>query len=59
MRKLRHLTADQEREVFNERESGIKRKDILNRWSISERHLREIISKFGGKLKDIVLNINI
>lgn len=51
MRKLRYLTADQEREVFNERESGIKRKDILNKWSISERHLREIIYKFGGKVK--------
>lgn len=51
MRKLRYLTTDQEKEVFSERESGLKRKYILSKWGISERHLREIISKFGGEVK--------
>lgn len=53
MRKLRNLNEKQEKEVFNERESGKRRKDILNKWGISERHYKSIILKFGGKMKKV------
>lgn len=51
MRKLRYLTEQQEQQVFNERESGSRRKDILKKWGISSRHYNEIILKFGGGVK--------
>ena len=53
MRKLRHLRDDEEREVFNERESGIKRKDTLKKWGISSRHYKDIVLKFGGKINKL------
>ena len=53
MRKLRYLTEKQEQQVFNERESGSRRKDILKKWGISERHYKEIILKFGGELRSV------
>lgn len=51
MRKLRYLTVDEEKELLNERESGMKRKDILKKWGISERHYKNIVLKFGGKMR--------
>lgn len=48
MRKLKYLTNEQEIEVFNERQTGIRRKDILDKWGISDRHYKDIILKFGG-----------
>lgn len=48
MKKLRYLTTNEEKEVFNERESGVPRKDILKKWGISSRHYKDIILKFGG-----------
>lgn len=51
MRKLKHLTNEEEIEVFNERQTGIRRKDILDKWGISDRHYKDIILKNGGKLK--------
>jgi hypothetical protein len=53
MKKLRILSNDEELQVFNERESGHKRKDILLKWGISERHFKSIILKFGGELKKV------
>jgi len=53
MRKLRYLTDNEEKEIFNERESGVTRKDILNKWGISERHYKEIILKFNGELRKV------
>lgn len=53
MRKLRKLTHDQELQIFNERESGHRRNDIISKWGISERHYKNIILKFGGELKNI------
>jgi hypothetical protein len=53
MRKLRYLTEDEEKEVFNERENGLKRKDTLNKWGISERHYKDIVLKFGGELRNV------
>ena len=53
MRKLRNLTYDEELEVFNERVSDNRRKDIISKWGISERHYKNIILKFGGELKKI------
>jgi hypothetical protein len=48
VRKLKHLTEEEELEVFNERESGNKSKDILSKWGISERHYKDIVLKNGG-----------
>jgi hypothetical protein len=53
MRKLRYLTEDEEKEVFNERENGLSRKDSLNKWGISSRHYKEIVLKFGGELRNV------
>jgi hypothetical protein len=53
MRKLKYLTDPEEKELFNERENGMKRKDNLKKWGISERHYKNIILKFGGELKKI------
>jgi hypothetical protein len=50
MRKLRYLTEDEEKEVFNERENGLSRKDSLNKWGISSRHYKDIVLKFGGEM---------
>ena len=47
MRKLKNLTEDEEIEVFEERKSGLKRKDILDKWGISMRSYTNIMSKFG------------
>ncbi len=49
MRKLRKLSIEEESEVFNEREIGVKRKDIIKKWGISDRHYKDIIFKNGGK----------
>jgi hypothetical protein len=53
MRKLKNLTEDEEIEVFEERKSGLKRKDILDKWGISERHYKNIVLKFGGQFKEV------
>jgi len=53
MRKLKRLTQEEELQVFGERESGHMRKDTLLKWGISERHYKDIILKFGGKLKKV------
>jgi len=58
MRKLKNLTTEEELEVFNERKSGHKRKDILLKWGISERHYKNIILGNGGKLKPVKYNFN-
>jgi len=58
MRKLRNLTYDEELEVFNERVSDNRRKDIISKWGISERHYKNIILKFGGELKKIPIWCN-
>lgn len=49
MKKLRNLTEEEELQIFNERKSGNKRKDILSKWGISDRHYKEIILKNGGE----------
>jgi len=51
MKKLRHLTENQEREVFNERLNGATGKDIVGKWGISTRHIKNIVLKFGGKIR--------
>jgi len=52
MKKLKNLTIDEEFEIFNQRKNGLKRSDIILNWGISERHYKNIILKFGGKLKN-------
>lgn len=52
MKKLRHLTENQEREVFNERLNGARGKDIIGKWGISTRHIKNIVLKFGGKIRE-------
>ena len=52
MKKLRHLTENQEREVFNERLNGATGKDIIGKWGISTRHIKNIVLKFGGKIRE-------
>lgn len=53
MRKLKHLTNEEEILVFIERQNGVKRVDILKKWGISGRHYKDIILKKGGVLKKI------
>lgn len=58
MRKLKYLTEEEELEVFNERESGNKRKDILSKWGISERHYKDIILENGGVFNNLTQKYN-
>ena len=53
MRKLKHLTKEEELDIFNEREIGEKRKDILSKWGISERHYKDIILENGGVFNNL------
>ena len=53
MRKLRYLTEDEEKQVFNERENGSSRKDTLSKWGISSRHYRDIVLKCGGEFRKV------
>ena len=60
MRKLKHLSEGEEFEIFQER-GLILRKDIIEKWGISDRHYKDIILKFGGELKKVSVwcNFNI
>ena len=58
MRKLRNLTEEEEICIFNERKSGKKRKDIISKWGISDRHYNDIIINNGGKLNTKVNKYN-
>lgn len=58
MKKLRNLTESEELDVFNERELGNRRKDIIHKWGISERHYKEIILKNGGKFNNLTEKYN-
>lgn len=58
MKKLRNLTEEEELQIFNERKSGNKRKDILSKWCISDRHYKDIILKNGGELNSKVNKYN-
>jgi len=50
MRKLKELTEEQELDILQKRKSGIKRKDIIEEYGISDRHYQNVIIKNGGEL---------
>lgn len=50
MRKLKEITLEEELDILQKRKSGIKRKDIIEEYGISERHYKNIILKNGGEL---------
>jgi len=50
MRKLKELTPEEELDILQKRKSGIKRKDIIEEYGISDRHYQNVIIKNGGEL---------
>jgi hypothetical protein len=50
MRKLKEITPEEELDILQKRKSGIKRKDIIEEYGISDRHYQNVIIKNGGEL---------
>lgn len=50
MRKLKEITPEEELDILQKRKSGIKRKDIIEEYGISNRHYQNVIIKNGGEL---------
>lgn len=50
MRKLKEITLEEELDILQKRKSGIKRKDIIEQYGISDRHYQNVILKNGGEL---------
>jgi len=50
MRKLKEITPEEELDILQKRRSGIKRKDIIEEYGISNRHYQNVIIKNGGEL---------
>jgi len=50
MRKLKEITPEEELDILQKRRSGIKRKDIIEEYGISDRHYQNVIIKNGGEL---------
>jgi len=50
MRKLKEITLEEELDILQKRKSGIKRKDIIEEYGISDRHYQNVILKNGGEL---------
>jgi len=50
MRKLKEITPEEELDILQKRKSGIKRKDIIEEYGISDRHYQNVIIKNDGEL---------
>lgn len=58
MRKLKELTQEEKLEIILKRKSGLKRKDIISEYDISDRHYKIIILENGGDIKQRVKKYN-
>ena len=58
MRKLKELTKEQELEILSKRQNGIKRKDIISEYGISDRHYQKVIIENGGELNQRTIKFN-
>jgi hypothetical protein len=58
MRKLKELTKEEELEIVLKRQNGIKRKDIVNEYGISDRHYQKVIIENGGELNQRTRKFN-
>jgi hypothetical protein len=59
MRKLKELTKEEELEIVFKRQNGIKRKDIINEYGISDRHYKKVIIDNGGIIKNKAKKYNL
>jgi len=51
MRKLRYLTIDEELQIIEKKHQGIKRKDLIAEYGISERHYKDVFIRNGFSLE--------
>lgn len=58
MRKLKELTKEEEQEICLKRQNGLKRKDIIKEYGISNRHYQKVIIKNGGELNERTRKFN-
>jgi hypothetical protein len=58
MRKLKELTKEEEQEIVLKRQNGLKRKDIIKEYGISDRHYQKVIIENGGLIKQKVKKYN-
>jgi hypothetical protein len=59
MRKLKELTKEEEQEICLKRQNGLKRKDIIKEYGISDRHYQKVIIKNGGDIRQRVKKYNL